>query len=321
MNRKTLIALTLAAVAAVTPVAVAPAEAAPAVITDLGINLTARDMNARGVVVGEVWDHSGFFRWKDGRLVLIGDQGVAATRPEGVNRAGVMVVWTSYDTSIRYDAGAVKDLGSLTPSGNETLAQDINDDGVIVGSSVATDEWHAFAWERGKIRDLGTLGGLRSYAMAINNHGQILGSSETAKGETHVVIWQDGGVRDLGRLAPNGAYAADINDKGQITGSMTTAAGKVRAFVWTNGTMTTLPPLPGDVQSSGAAINGKGEVAGVSSSADGRQRAVVWSGGKVRDLGGLGGFFAEPVAINDDGTVAGNASDPSDAYHAVIWTR
>jgi probable HAF family extracellular repeat protein len=337
MSRRFLAAVALAAallVGASTVSAVGTAGAAPAApaapaegatawrITDLGTGRTARDLSSNGIVVGDAWGSTsgGFFRWKDGQLRIIGQQGVGANRANAVNRSGVMAVWTQFDESIRYDAGKVRNLGSLTPSGGETFAADITDAGLIVGSSQAVDEFHAFSWEHGKMTDLGTAGGVRSFVDAVNEHGQIVGTSVRANGTTHLIVWDHGRVTDLGRL-PGDGFPADINDAGQIVGSLTNASGAGRAFVWTNGTIQRLPPLPGGTSSFASAINNKGDVVGVSDLANGDRHAVVWTGGTVRDLGTLGGAFSDTVGINDAGMVAGNAQDARGNEHAVVWNR
>ncbi len=58
-------------------------------------------------------------------------------------------------------------------------------------SQTASGEWvtHAFLWEGGQMTDLGTLGGYFSVAQAINDRGQVVGSSHTASGENHAVLW------------------------------------------------------------------------------------------------------------------------------------
>ena len=51
-------------------------------------------------------------------------------------------------------------------------------------SETATGETHAFLWQAGRMRDLGTLGGGFSDARGINDRGQIVGISETASGDS-----------------------------------------------------------------------------------------------------------------------------------------
>jgi probable HAF family extracellular repeat protein len=89
-------------------------------------------------------------------------------------------------------------LGSArrtTGSGNQVLplfpaAAGINIHGQVVGQSATTaGASHAFLWEEGHMRDLGTLGGAYSSAAAINDHGQIVGESLTADGAYHAALW------------------------------------------------------------------------------------------------------------------------------------
>ena len=61
---------------------------------------------------------------------------------------------------------------------------------LFAGSSSARKPWI----------ELGTLGGQSSLASAINEHRQIVGSSETAAGETHAFLWENGHMTDLGTL-------------------------------------------------------------------------------------------------------------------------
>src|SRR5438046_1006641 len=62
----------------------------------------------------------------------------------------------------------IVDLGTL--AGGSTFGSGVNGAGDAVGYSDATDGGtHAFLWHAGRMADLGTLGGLNSYALAISD--------------------------------------------------------------------------------------------------------------------------------------------------------
>src|SRR4051812_45455855 len=72
---------------------------------------------------------------------------------------------------------------------------------------------HAENWS---ISDLGTLGGATSSASAINNNGQIVGTSISAdSGRSNATLWDHGSIKNLQSTYPyiNG-YATAINNKG-----------------------------------------------------------------------------------------------------------
>jgi probable HAF family extracellular repeat protein len=67
--------------------------------------------------------------------------------------------------------------------------------------------------------DLGTLGGQHSFAVDINNAGQIVGWAYNASGARRAFLWQDGVMQDLGTLGGDYFTAADdINENGQVAG-------------------------------------------------------------------------------------------------------
>ncbi|MBD1804346.1 DUF3466 family protein [Microcoleus sp. FACHB-SPT15] len=94
------------------------------------------------------------------------------------------------------------------------------------------------------ITDLGTLGGSESYALSINDVGQIVGSSQTSNGDTQAFLWEGGAMTDIGTAAGyNNSIAIDINNAGQVLGGTTSQVPLFVSslFLWSNDTITTLP--------------------------------------------------------------------------------
>jgi len=82
-----------------------------------------------------------------------------------------------------------------------------------------------------RVVDLGTLGGVTSFAEDVNDRGHVVGSSATPAGETHAFFWRQGqGMVDLGTLGGNQSGATDVNNSDQVVGWSRTAAvrGKKR---------------------------------------------------------------------------------------------
>jgi probable HAF family extracellular repeat protein len=257
--------------------------------------------------------------------VLAGDSSSIAW---AINENGDVVGWSTGPVGTRAfvytDANGMMALPGL-PAKPKTIARDINDAGVIVGSANAggTDLGHAVLWSDGSVQDLGTLGtGYFSEAWGLNNLGQVVGWSYTDFGSgltgVHGFLYtQAEGMVDLTPESDTGS-ARDINDAGQVTGYKT-AFGGYHAFRWQGGAFEDLGVLPGFAHSFGWAISASGQVAGNSTSASGNSERFFRSiaGGGLQNLGGEGEHNVA-WGINASGQVVGTKGQSQS--RAVLYT-
>jgi probable HAF family extracellular repeat protein len=222
-------------------------------------------------------------------------------------------------------------LGGISPNG--LFATGISTDG-----SVSPDTGPIFRgalFTHGRVVDLGTLGGLYSGGMDVNDRGQVVGFAENTTPDPHAgdiggaynqgappvpneiraFLWQNGHLQDLGTLGGNDAEAWMINENGQVTGASftstatnaTTGLPTQHPFLWDRGKMLDLGTL-GGTWGLPADLNDAGQVVGsMNLAGDKAHHAFLWKQGKLTDLGTLGGATSDAEWENAAGDVVGRA--------------
>ena len=288
--------------------------------------------------------------------------GVYPSKINDINEKGEAVGYSNntwwYKKAVKWTTnGEMIDLGFL-PGTNMSVANGINNNGDIVGycgqyitlrgGGISDMNYRATMWTaEGEIRDLGTLPGVESIAMEINNHREVVGYTYLRwieHGETydssvrmvyHAILWTaKDGVRDLGAL-PGGNYSSayDINDRGQIVGysrNGTGESGLFHASMWTrDGAITDLGLFPNHRSSIAYGINEQSQVVGycsiTTSAISYRSQAFLWTlKNGMTLLETIPDEYSYANGINDMGQIVGysyrRASDNSAVYEACLWT-
>jgi probable HAF family extracellular repeat protein len=225
----------------------------------------ASAINDHGHIVGAIDDDSsGFYDgilWANGSRTALGGLGGAHTRPSDINNAG-QVVGTS-NTSVElgqphaflWQNGVMTDLGLLDAADEDSGANAINANGVIVGTAGRLDDdtgvnYRAFVYENGSMRAI-PVPSHEAYGTDINDAGVVVGIMRTsgAASPYHGWIYVNGVVTNLNSLIPSGsglhvAYANAINNNGEIAGVAFDAQGRAHGVLLRPGDPGDPPPPP-----------------------------------------------------------------------------
>ncbi len=196
------------------------------------------------------------------------------------------------------------------PSGtSESNAYGINDSGTVVGTTYINGQAYGTIWSGSSSTQLAA----GSYAMAINDAGEVVGGNGSA------FIDVNGQVQQLATQPGIGWSAAyGVNDSGTVVGDGQMSNGTFRGIVWSpNGSMILLGTLGGS-SSQATDVNNGGEVVGFASLANGYQNAFSMLDGLMINLGTLGGS-SYAYGVNDSGEVVGYGYLADGAQQAFLY--
>jgi probable HAF family extracellular repeat protein len=230
------------------------------------------------------------------------------------------------------------DLGTL--GGYESAGLSVNNRGQVTGFATNTipdpfsgfgTQVRVFLWEKGVIRDLGTLGGPDSPPFGntlINESGQITGTSFTNSIPNPVTgiptadpfLWKNGTMTDLGTLGGTIGSPSELNNQGQVVGASNLAGDMTNhPFLWDKEKgLIDLGTLGGN-NGSATWINDGGDVVG-EADLPGSQahNAFLWKHGVMTDLGNLG-LTSFAWAINSEDQVVGHSKINDGTFRAILW--
>ena len=189
----------------------------------------------------------------------------------------------SYQKACFWKDGTVISLHK--PEDQDSEAKDINRYDQVVGTVLTSRGYRGFFWENGVRTDIGSLGGGQTgditFAFAINDVGQVVGTSRTGNGLWlwRPFIWtKTQGMKEIPgsesffpNKGPSEIYADadDINSHSQVVGQVGVwaATSPSKSFYWDKNKgmvdlNNLLPPNSGWQNLFGASINDSGQIVG-----------------------------------------------------------
>ncbi|HXJ90132.1 MAG TPA: hypothetical protein VMS18_25200 [Candidatus Binatia bacterium] len=288
--------------------------------------------------------------WKDGHVIDLGTLGGNGASANAINDRGQIfggalntipdpdssfpffVPGATQVHAVLWEHGKILDLGTL--GGTDSVVYQANNTGQAMGisftdtvrhDSTGLPTTHPFLWERGRMHDVGSLGGSLSWGFGVNNRGEVAGFSLLDGDATeHPILWRHGVLADLGTLGGDNGEAWWINDLGHAVGRADLPGSQSHhAFLWRNHQMKDLGTPHGNVCSTGETINRFDQVVGDSGECGVGGDPFLWENDDIvaiRDLipPGSERFVFDAFDINDKGEIVSFCATPQGHVHVCL---
>jgi len=290
----------------------------------------AAGINNAGQIVGHVIDdhghaHAAYWGSDGNRLLPELDPAAPFSHAYRINESGQIVGKVGTESgnihAALWNGFNLVDIGTLAGTG-DSFATDINEQGVVAGSSTADVGSSAFTWteERGFV-DYGNTDPPLRLAVAgfngINNRGLMVGTSYVLLDPYHASFAHEGD-RGLTELSPPGrnsvGMAMAVNDEGLIVGYQSSKEGRIEATIFReDGSFDQLGAL-GLEESWALDVNQQNDIVGraFGFGPDGLStKAFVYDDRTMLDIlenaeNPDGWLLVEATGINDRGLIVGN---------------
>jgi uncharacterized membrane protein len=214
------------------------------------------------------------------------------------------------------------------PGADSTLLFGTNGRGLVTGAHhVPGGTWHAMTLRDGRFEALdpdGVLGQSRSFALATDERGEIVGQYFSADRKvSHGFVWHQGTVTTVDH--PDSSFSAvyGSNASGTRIGIFVDADGALQGYLLDRGTFTTLR-APGFHEIVPYSINARGDIAGRLLDENGlghgflrtREGAIT-----LLDHPDFPAGTTTAISLNDHGQVLGFCDLPDGSTHGFLRTR
>jgi len=204
--------------------------------------------------------------------------------------------------------------GSSTvfPAGSESHVNGVNAGGQAAGAIYHAGSNQATLWENGAATPIGAAD---SFAMAINDNGQMTGS------QSGVAFRGESSRQEYAPIATAWSAGYAISDGGAVAGTAQTNWGAFRAFYWDADGSVNWVGMLGGSSSYAHGINDSGAVVGASATQSGYLHAFFWSAGQIQDLGTLGGSMSGAYDVNNFNQGVGYSLLDDGSSAAFLWAN